>query len=158
MHLSISLVLFFFLSFNVFASPTPYKPTRHPQTKSIRIPRIKRSGYIAHGPHALRKAYRKYGITPTHFDNLDLADFKPLDGKLSLASGNQASAEPDQTGAVSATSVKNDVEFVSPVTIGGQNITLDFDTGSADLYESQLISSLTNSKAKLTVQSFLADG
>ena len=43
------------------------------------------------------------------------------------------SAEPDQVGAVSATSVESDAEFVSPVEIGGQKIVVTFDTGSADL-------------------------
>lgn len=37
-------------------------------------------------------------------------------------------------GSVPATPEKNDVEFLSPVEIGGQKIHLDFDTGSSDLW------------------------
>lgn len=37
-------------------------------------------------------------------------------------------------GTVSATDVQNDTEYLCPVTIGGQNLNLDFDTGSADCW------------------------
>lgn len=39
-----------------------------------------------------------------------------------------------QTGSVTNTPEGNDVEFLSPVTIGGQTLNLDFDTGSSDLW------------------------
>lgn len=133
MHLFSSIVLLLFLGFNVLAIPTPIRHPKLPTNKSFRIERIKRGDFVAHGPAALRKAYRKYGITATNFDNSELSDFAPLGGKLASVSVNQNSAESDQTGAVTATSVQNDVAFVSPVTIGGQNITMNFDTGSADL-------------------------
>ncbi|KAJ9627812.1 hypothetical protein H2203_003030 [Taxawa tesnikishii (nom. ined.)] len=38
------------------------------------------------------------------------------------------------TGEVSATPVDNAAEYISPVTIGGQQLNLDFDTGSSDLW------------------------
>ena len=44
-----------------------------------------------------------------------------------------ADSGTDQTGSVSASPVQSDSEFVSPVTIGGQKIVMDFDTGSSDL-------------------------
>jgi hypothetical protein len=45
-----------------------------------------------------------------------------------------ASAGNGSTGSVSATPVTNDVEFLSPVQIGGQTINMNFDTGSSDLW------------------------
>jgi hypothetical protein len=39
-----------------------------------------------------------------------------------------------QTGSVTNTPEGNDVEFLSPVNIGGQTLNLDFDTGSSDLW------------------------
>lgn len=134
MHLSSSLVLLLLLNFNVLAIPTPIQHPKLPTAKSFRFERVKRSDFVAHGPVALRRAYHKYGITATTFDDVGLEDFAPLGRKIAGVSVNQNSAESDQTGAVTATSVQNDVEFVSPVTIGGQNMTLNFDTGSSDLY------------------------
>ncbi|KAG5973633.1 hypothetical protein E4U55_000345 [Claviceps digitariae] len=50
--------------------------------------------------------------------------------------GNQIPSDTTdkQAGSVAAVPEPNDVEFISPVTIGGQNLNLDFDTGSSDLW------------------------
>jgi hypothetical protein len=40
----------------------------------------------------------------------------------------------DETGEVIATPADNGAEYLSPVTIGGQKLNLNFDTGSSDLY------------------------
>lgn len=127
----LSLILCLVLSVNVLAAPAP-QPVR--KSRSFHIERVKRSDYVAHGPVAIRKAFRKFGITPVDFQNITLKDFEPFEHQAFRVKSNQASIdEPDQTGAVSATSVQNDVEFVSPVSIGGQTVTLDFDTGSSDM-------------------------
>ena len=44
-----------------------------------------------------------------------------------------ASSDDDGSGEVTATPEENESEYLSPVTIGGQKLNLNFDTGSADL-------------------------
>lgn len=112
-------------------------PTTHHnqhKSKSFRVKRVRRGNAMAEGPNALRKVYRKYGITPSSLKGTDPADFELYDKHfLSTLSGYQHSQDPGQKGTTTATSVHHNVEFVSPVTIGGQNITLTFDTGSSDM-------------------------
>jgi hypothetical protein len=49
-----------------------------------------------------------------------------FDHRLARRSGNEQ-------GNVSAIPIGRDKEFISPVTIGGQQFLLNFDTGSSDL-------------------------
>jgi aspergillopepsin I len=62
------------------------------------------------GPVALQKAFSKFGA---------------------VVPADVAAAAAD--GSVSATPEAYDQEYLSPVTIGGQTLNLDFDTGSSDL-------------------------
>ncbi|KAJ5894080.1 aspergillopepsin A-like aspartic endopeptidase [Penicillium taxi] len=141
----ISTILFLLLSINVLAIPLSARPISN--DRSFKVKRVKRSDYVRHGPTALRKAYRKFGISHTDFSDNELIDFEPFTTQnLAETVSHEASSEDSElTGAVSATSVQGDTEFVSPVIIGGQRITMDFDTGSADLWvmSSQLPSSST---------------
>ncbi|KAH0361931.1 acid protease, partial [Aureobasidium melanogenum] len=45
-----------------------------------------------------------------------------------------AANSDDETGEVAATPADNGAEYLSPVTIGGQKLNLNFDTGSSDLW------------------------
>ncbi|TIA48254.1 hypothetical protein D6C77_09976 [Aureobasidium pullulans] len=45
-----------------------------------------------------------------------------------------AEEEDDETGEVIATPADNGAEYLSPVTVGGQQLNLNFDTGSSDLW------------------------
>lgn len=132
MQLLVCLFLLLSLTYNTLAMITALPPNR--QIHSFKVERIKRNNYVAHGPTALRKALRKFGITPVDPAGTSLDDFELYDPRLkdSLAS-HQVQQHVDHEGSVSATSVQGDLEFVSPVSIGGQNITMDFDTGSSDM-------------------------
>ena len=67
---------------------------------------------IALGTAAMLKAYAKYGLKPNH---------------------PNSALERRQDGSVTASPAQQDVEYMCQVTIGGQNLNLDLDTGSADL-------------------------
>lgn len=113
----------------VLSAPTEQK------ARSFKVDRVRRNDYLAHGPTALRNAYRKFDIVPTMW-GIDRDDFEPVDPRVLNAAAGQDVAQPERTGAVSATSTQSDAEFISPVTIGDQKIDMVFDTGSSDLWVS----------------------
>uniref|UniRef100_A0A0D6R3Y9 Peptidase A1 domain-containing protein n=1 Tax=Araucaria cunninghamii TaxID=56994 RepID=A0A0D6R3Y9_ARACU len=62
---------------------------------------------------------------PQHLQNAYLKYNKPVPGNIKQAAAN---------GQVTATPEQYDVEYLCPVSVGGQTLNLDFDTGSADLW------------------------
>ena len=83
------------------------------------------------GPYFVGKTVRhqgKFGIK------------KLIGGKSKTVSVLQKKLASGQTGQVTADDQQNDSEYLCPVTIGspGQTFQLDFDTGSADLWVSEL--------------------
>lgn len=66
---------------------------------------------IRSGPAAVAATYLKYGKQPPP--------------NVKAAAGND--------GTVTTTPTQYDSQYLTPVTIGGQQLTLDFDTGSSDL-------------------------
>jgi aspergillopepsin I len=80
------------------------------------VPAVHNPNYVRNGTKALLKAYAKYNIKPTREvpDAFTEALARRQDG--------------------SVTAVPNDgSEYLVPVTIGGEPLNLDFDTGSSDL-------------------------
>jgi hypothetical protein len=78
----------------------------------------------------MAQAYRKYGFTMPK--NRQLLNTTAAPVGAGARAGN-ASA-PAGGFPVAAVPEPNAAEYLSPVTIGGQTVTLDFDTGSSDLY------------------------
>ena len=74
------------------------------------VPR--RVGELTHAAHLMSRTYKKFG--------------KEVPSAV-------ARAAAAQTGTVSASPEQYDSEYLSPVTVGGSTVMLDFDTGSADL-------------------------
>ncbi|KAF5859364.1 hypothetical protein ETB97_002924 [Aspergillus alliaceus] len=130
MRFSPSVLAVLTLTDGVFSFPASSKSQL--QGRSFKVERVRRGNDAIHGPTALRKAYEKFGIVPADL-GIDMDDFEPITARHAVASKEDVS-EPDQKGAVSASSVQGDAAFVSPVTIGGQKIVLNFDTGSADFW------------------------
>ena len=77
----------------------------------------------SHGA-AIKKAYGKYGIPLPE-------GFAP--SSTQFATSNTSTG---QIGSVTNSPTQQDAEFLAPITVGGQTIMMDFDTGSSDLYVS----------------------
>lgn len=88
-----------------FASATPIRRTKQAFTIHEDVAKP-----FTPGPVLMWKAYQKFGVAC------------PPDVKAAAADGS-----------VTATPQQYDSEYLCPVTIGGQTLNLDFDTGSADL-------------------------
>jgi hypothetical protein len=100
------------------ATPTPTRTLQKRSFKHVvrRAP-IDKTHPMA-GPDAMLKAYKKFGF---NIQSRQAAPAPPANGSASA-------------GKVGAIPEPNAAEYLSPVTIGGQTLNLDFDTGSSDLY------------------------
>jgi aspergillopepsin I len=72
------------------------------------------------GPHEITRMYNKYGIQPP--------------AELQAQVRNIDADGPAGTTSVAAKPYKGDTEYLLSVKVGNHNLTLDLDTGSADLY------------------------
>lgn len=101
-------------------------PTQHLRKKrSFKIPRVRQHDYVPDGTFALRKAYRKFG-----FGTLETFPSTRFASKLAAANSGGNTTED---GGVAASPTQNDAEFLSPVSVGGQTLVLNFDSGSSDM-------------------------
>ncbi|KOS21874.1 Endothiapepsin [Escovopsis weberi] len=92
------------------------------ESKTASVQATYNSKHIPHGPTALLKAYRKYGVPPS--DQL-------------VTAAATKNVYKRQTGSVvTDPSDSFDSEYITQVSIGspGQSLPLDFDTGSSDLW------------------------
>jgi len=88
-------------------------PIEERKNRGFSVPQvIHNHGFLTTGAHSVMKTYMKYGKAPP---------------------ANVMSAAAASGGTVAATPEQYDSEYLCPVTIGGQTLRLDFDTGSSDL-------------------------
>lgn len=135
MHFSLNLLLLTVTLWSPIAWTAPLKP----QGRSFKVVQKRHDSAASRtagsGVTAMGKAYRKYGIPLPETLNAPL----PKELESSAGSTVEASQSLAATGGgpsssnVIATAQEGDAEFLSPVTIGGQTVTMDFDTGSSDL-------------------------
>lgn len=100
--------------------------------------------YVPNGPKALKRAYAKFGLNEPSPGPMALRkrDLKFGFGDISIVpSGDVAehiksaasnSTAESENGETSATGTQNDAQFLSPIKIGGQEIIVNFDSGSSD--------------------------
>lgn len=135
-----TLFTFLLITTAVLGAPAP-APKVTLQRRSFEIPRVRRANYVPHGPSALRKAYGKFNITASQL-GFDALDFKATKHHNNNNNGNSnkansstaAAAAGTENGSVAAVATTGDTEFVAAITVGGQKMTMDFDTGSSDLW------------------------
>ncbi|KKZ60468.1 aspergillopepsin I [[Emmonsia] crescens] len=110
----------------------PAQPSQQLKKRTFKVNRIRRSDYVPNGLSAIKKAYAKFGIIPTdiNFGSLDFNIFPTAADRQAI---NKAD-EPDENGAVTNMPAQNDVLYLAPVTIGGQEFVMNFDTGSSDTW------------------------
>lgn len=89
-------------------------------TGNFSVSQVRNAHFSKHGPIALAKAYRKYGV--------------PVPDDLAAVVNSIFSKR--STGSATTTPEEYDVEYLTPVSIGtpAQVLNLDFDTGSSDLW------------------------
>ena len=100
----------------LLVGPSLAMPAAFGNTKSFQIKQVPAGQTLVSGPIQLAKTYGKY----SHIGAVAPADVK-------------AAAASAQSGSVAANPEQYDSEYLCPVTVGGQTLNLDFDTGSSDL-------------------------
>lgn len=93
------------------------------------------------GVAAMGKAYRKFGFpSPESPSNQSYPRSLRRSGEeLDAGPAAVSTSQNPNTSTVIATAQEGDAEFLSPVTIGGQTVRMNFDTGSSDLLVSLII-------------------
>ena len=99
------------------AAPTANAPAAEALGSStFSVPAVKNPNLVRNGTAALLKAYAKYNLQPT----------------MQMPESFMISLKKRQDGSDPA-SPAGGVEYLIPVTVGGESLNLDLDTGSADL-------------------------
>lgn len=82
------------------------------------IPQVQGPMKFLSGPLEMQKTYQKYNVAVP----------------ANVASAASAAAAAQQSGSVAANPESYDSSYLCPVSVGGQTLNLDFDTGSSDLW------------------------
>ncbi|KAJ8069165.1 hypothetical protein OCU04_002837 [Sclerotinia nivalis] len=110
------------------AAPAPVPAAAATGAGAHSVPAIHNPNHVRNGTAALLKAYAKYHIQPT----------QPMSDAFMSALRKRQDSSVTATPADAA-------EYLIPVTVGGQTLNLDLDTGSADLW---VFSSLLGSSSR----------
>ncbi|RAL61175.1 hypothetical protein DID88_010254 [Monilinia fructigena] len=126
----------------VIAAPRPA------QKRSFKVERFANPDYVGRTPgagtRALIKAYNKHSMTlPASLVAAMNSDSNPAfpagNSKATTGTSTAGAASPSGsggagTGIVAAVPETGDTEYLASISIGGQNMTMDFDSGSSDLW------------------------
>lgn len=98
------------------ASPTPNTDGRYFSLAAIH------NGVTPNGTIAMMKAYMKYGWQQSDHQDLSKAFLREI-----------SPSRKRQDTVVTASPTTEDIQYLIPVSVGGQKLNLDLDTGSSDL-------------------------
>ena len=112
--------------FLTIAFATPIKQQK--QKRSFKIPRIRQHNYKANGRAAYKRALFKFG-----FDDISFLPDGEVATRIKASTGAQVNAADSEDGETTAAPTQNDAQFLSPVTVGGQTLIMNFDSGSSDM-------------------------
>ncbi|MCJ1403689.1 hypothetical protein MMC11_006912 [Xylographa trunciseda] len=103
---------------SIAAAPTKLGP------RSFKVERTQHGAKTRNAQQALTKSYSKWGMSmPAVLTASNTAE--------DITASNTSSSE---TGEVTNIPTQSDAEFLAPISIGGQTLMMDFDTGSSDLW------------------------
>ncbi|KAI1488285.1 aspartic peptidase domain-containing protein [Biscogniauxia mediterranea] len=111
------------LAATVVAGLASASPAHKHKIGTFSAPQIRNPGFRAHGPAQMARTYIKYGVALPEGLAKFLADLEDLFSKR-------------DSGSAKTTPEKDDIEYLTPVSIGTppQQLNLDFDSGSSDLW------------------------
>ena len=117
-----------FLLVALFLATVLASPIKLKQKRSFKIPRIQQHNYVPNGRAAYRRALFKFG-----FGDIEFQPEGEVATRLKAVTAAQLSAG-NEDGSTTASPTQNDAQFLSPVTIGGQTLVMNFDSGSSDTW------------------------
>lgn len=127
MQFPVHLLVITLLAAIVLSGPIPDRTPR-----SFRVPLVRRTDVSRNALAAMSREYAKFGISRNPVVHSDSGQG---DDPLLVSLDRDVVArtvEPNENGAVANMPVEYDVQYLSPVTIGGQEFQINLDTGSAD--------------------------
>lgn len=123
------LLLTFLLIGIVFASPI--KPIRK---RSFKIPVKRNPAYKPNGKAAYKRALYKFGL-----GDISFLPEGEVATRIRASTNASINAADNEDGATSASPTQNDAQFLSPVSVGGQTLIMNFDSGSSDTYDDPVL-------------------
>lgn len=124
LRIQVLLLALLFLT-TVLATPIQQKQK---QKRSFKIPRIRNANYKPNGKATYKRALFKFG-----FNDISFVPDGEVATRIRAASAATVNATGSEDGETTASPTQNDAQFLSPVTVGGQELIMNFDSGSSDL-------------------------
>lgn len=115
------------LSFAFFFTVVFGSPVHQQKKRSFKVKRVEVPNYKPNGPKAYKRALVKFG-----FDDISFVPDGEVASRIKAATAAQITGAGEEDGETTASPTQNDAQFLSPVSVGGQTLIMNFDSGSAD--------------------------